>query len=464
MSLRILPMAIVACSFLAAGAATGTEVAVITLDGIGDVACDDVWTEAGLDIHFTTTAPEDCDGGGSCSFGTDPGEAWLYPGRLVVDFAGSRQVEQVEVFVVDWCGTGCTQAFLYEGGVMVDDAGNTVGGGTPETLTLIPSGGTADRVAVSSCEGQVTEIRISFGDAEPGGCTSTADCGSFELCVDGECVETWPCEVDGDCDAGWACLDGYCQPGEPMGCDADGDCAEGEVCIDGLCVEESGGPECAADAECSDGEYCVAGACYVAATEACESDGDCGGGWQCVEGECSPGAGPDCAADADCAAGESCVYGECLGGCTADADCTAGAVCVDGACVDQGDAAACASDTDCAEGALCVNGVCLAGCITDAGCGGDLCLDGKCVAAPVPECAADADCGPGFVCGAGACAPEAAEPGGGDGPDGDADSDDSGGSGDCSVGSRAAPMSGLWLLLLAGLLVLRRTRTLAVRP
>ncbi len=460
MKIRSISMALLLCALLAAGPAAAEEVVTLTLDGVTGVTCDQVWAEAGLDLSFTTTTAEDCDGGGSCSFGAEGGSSlWLYPSRFMVDFGSSRAISRVEVDVIDWCGAGCTRAFLYEPDWTVGMAENSASGGTPQTLILQSESGTASAVAVSSCEGEVSEIRITFGDADPGGCTSTADCGSFELCVDGECVATWPCETDADCDPGWTCLDEYCQPGEPMGCAADDDCAEGELCVDGACVPDGEGPECAMDSECSDGEHCVAGACFVAAVEDCETDADCGGGWQCVEGECYPGAGPECAADTDCAAGESCVYGECFAECAADADCAAGSVCVEGSCVAQGDAAACAADTDCAEGELCVNGICLPGCITDAGCGGDLCVEGKCVTAPEPDCVDDADCGPGFVCAAGACGPEAevAEPDGTGGEGGD--SADDGESSDCSVGTRAAPMSGLWLLLLAAAMILRRTRT-----
>ena len=456
MSIRRISGVLFVCALLAAGPAVA-EVKIITLDGVGEKGCDDVWVEDGLDVSFTETTAEDCDGGGSCSFGTDETEAWLYPSRLVVDLGGSRSVTRVEVDVVDWCGTGCTRAFAYDMGVSVAAAQSSVGGGVQETLTLIPSGGVADAVAVSSCEGQVAEIRITFGEEIPGGCTSTADCGSFELCVDGECVETWPCEVDGDCDPGWICLDGFCQPGEPVACVADGDCGAGEVCLDGVCVEDSGGQECAADGECGDGEYCVAGACYVASADDCTSDQDCGGGWQCLDGECHPGAGPECTEATDCGAGEICVYGECFDGCMVDGDCEAGAVCVDGACVDQGDAAACAVDGDCAEGETCINGACFAGCAVDGDCGDGMgCVNAVCVKAALPDCATDDECGPGFTCTAGACVPGTAEPVeiGGE----ETDDDTGSGGSDCSQSATPAPLSGLWLLLLVGALALRRTR------
>ena len=458
MNVRWISACLFAFVLLAAGPVAADEVVVITLDGVVDVGCGDVWTEAGFNVSFTETTAEDCDGGGSCSFGTEGGdEVWLYPSRLVVDLGVSHPVTKIEVDVVDWCGAGCTKAFAYEPDLTVASAENTQSGGNAETLIMTPTTGTASAVAVSSCEGQVSEIRITIGETDPGGCTTTGDCGSFELCIDGECVETSPCEVDGDCDPGWVCQDGFCQPGdEPPSCTVDADCAEGDVCVDGACVEDSVGPECAADGDCAEGEHCVAGACVVAQVDECETDADCGGGWTCRDGECHPGTGPECSADADCGEGETCVYGECLDGCASDAECDTGAVCIDGTCVDQEDAAACAADADCADGEICANGACLPGCTTDADCGGDRCVDGKCVKAPEPDCASDADCGPGFVCASGACAPkDSGEPDGAGG--GGANSNDDGGSSDCSVG-RAAPMSGLWFLLIAVFIVVGRSR------
>ena len=68
--------------------------------------------------------------------------------------------------------SGCTAAFLYRGTTVIDQAFNTAAG-VPETLMLSGNGAFADTIAVSSCEGDVTEIRL----------TSIA-----------------PCEGDVDCD------------------------------------------------------------------------------------------------------------------------------------------------------------------------------------------------------------------------------------------------------------------------
>ena len=66
-----------------------------------------------------------------------------------------------EIDIIDYCGPGCTKAFLYEGNTTVATAANTVVS-TQETLTLAAGTATVDRLAVSSCEGIVTEIRIEY--------------------------------------------------------------------------------------------------------------------------------------------------------------------------------------------------------------------------------------------------------------------------------------------------------------
>jgi hypothetical protein len=138
-------------------------VTTITFDNVpADVQCDEVWQEAGVDLYFTSTTAEDCDGGGNCFFGLDVGLVWLYPSRLVIDLGGSFAVTEVEVDWQDYCGVGCTRGFVYDGGSTVASAQNSVVGSV-ETVTLVPSSGQADRIALSSCEGQILEVRITMG-------------------------------------------------------------------------------------------------------------------------------------------------------------------------------------------------------------------------------------------------------------------------------------------------------------
>jgi hypothetical protein len=147
--------------------ASGQVVTVLTLDGTPMVDCNEIWQENDVDLHFTETTDEDCTLG-ACSFGIDASFVWLFPSRLVVDFGESYAISAVEIDWVDFCGTGCTRAFLYDGGTPVASVSNSGVGGL-ETVTMVPSGGMADSIAISSCEGQVHEIRIDASTvaAEP---------------------------------------------------------------------------------------------------------------------------------------------------------------------------------------------------------------------------------------------------------------------------------------------------------
>jgi len=150
-----------ALCFALAPVASADVITVVTFDNVpADIGCDEVWQENGVDIHFTSTMAEDCDGGGNCFFGGEPGAVWLYPSRLVVDLGATYNVTQIEVDWIDYCGIGCTQAFAYDGGTTVASAQNSLVS-EPETVVLVPAGGVADRIAVSSCEGMVLEIRVT---------------------------------------------------------------------------------------------------------------------------------------------------------------------------------------------------------------------------------------------------------------------------------------------------------------
>jgi len=125
-----------------------------------DPACDDTWTEAGATLAFVNTTADDCTAG-RCSYMTDPtsNAVWLYPGRLEarLQSAGCGSTT-VEVDIDDFCGAGCTKAFAYDtAGTELARAENT--GSGVETLTLTSTTPIAT-VAVSSCEGMVTEIRF----------------------------------------------------------------------------------------------------------------------------------------------------------------------------------------------------------------------------------------------------------------------------------------------------------------
>ncbi|MCP4290265.1 MAG: hypothetical protein GY780_00345 [bacterium] len=149
-------------SFLfVASVAMAEVVTTISLDNLPAVACDEVFLIEGIECYFTSTTAEDCDGGGNCefdvSYGTWPG-MWLFPGRFVVDLGETYAINRVEVDIWDWCGVGCTAAFLYDNGANVGSGSNSVYG--EDTITVVPSGNMASSFAVSSCEGQFFTIRI----------------------------------------------------------------------------------------------------------------------------------------------------------------------------------------------------------------------------------------------------------------------------------------------------------------
>jgi hypothetical protein len=164
-SMGVMPRLLMAV--LAVGAVDSGAVVVVTLDAgtiPAGVECGDTWTEAGVVLSFVPTTDEDCTVG-ACYFGIGglfPNGVDLYPARLNADLSGlSGTVVSAEVDIADYCGVGCTRAFLYEGATTCDsDSSSTVS--APETLTLSAGAGVIDRLAVSSCEGGVDEIRITL--------------------------------------------------------------------------------------------------------------------------------------------------------------------------------------------------------------------------------------------------------------------------------------------------------------
>jgi hypothetical protein len=141
--------------------------AVVTLDAgtiPAGVECGDTWTEAGVILSFVPTTDEDC-AAGACVFGFEgflPNGVDLYPCRLNADLSGlPGTVLSAEVDIIDGCGVECTRAFLYDGAVITDSDSNA-SVMSPETFYLTSGGGEPDRLAVSSCEGGVGEIRILY--------------------------------------------------------------------------------------------------------------------------------------------------------------------------------------------------------------------------------------------------------------------------------------------------------------
>lgn len=137
--------------------ALGEEVLEVTFNDIPTTACDDIWVQSGVNIEVTSTTAEDCDGGGNCSWivWNEDGGVGMAPARLTLDLVESYQIYRVEFDIIDYCGTGCTRAFLYNNGVQVGSTANTTSG-IEETMVVVPlAGGMVDSIAISSCEGVV---------------------------------------------------------------------------------------------------------------------------------------------------------------------------------------------------------------------------------------------------------------------------------------------------------------------
>lgn len=143
----------------------------LTLDNVpSNTLCNEIWTEQNLDLSFVTATSDDC-GEGSCFFGIESTYVWLYPSRLSVDLSSLQEIYKVELDVISYCGSinpQCTFAHLMDSnGMIINTVGNTINNsgdsnnGTLETLIIEnPSEGFLSELAISSCEGNIHEIRI----------------------------------------------------------------------------------------------------------------------------------------------------------------------------------------------------------------------------------------------------------------------------------------------------------------
>ncbi len=149
----------------------------VTLDAVTipvGVVCNDTWMESGVTLSFVAKTPDDC-ATGSCSFGIFPDSVALFPARLNLDVSGlGGQIKSAEADVIDGCSFNCTRLLLYNGANLVATTGNTLTG-VLETLSASGGGTPIDRIAVSSCEGSVFEIRI---EVNPVGDCSNSPCGN----------------------------------------------------------------------------------------------------------------------------------------------------------------------------------------------------------------------------------------------------------------------------------------------
>ena len=133
----------------------------LTLDNIStDISCNDIWIEEGINLSLESTTTEDCSTG-SCFFEIETTYLWLFPSRLSIDLSSVQNIERLEIDIIDACGPDCTLAFLVNlDGETIESTYNTISG-SPETLIIEnPTESMLSKLAISSCEGQIHEIRI----------------------------------------------------------------------------------------------------------------------------------------------------------------------------------------------------------------------------------------------------------------------------------------------------------------
>ena len=143
----------------------------LTLDNVfSNTICNEIWTEQNLDLSFVTGTTDDC-GPGACFFDVEPTYVWLWPSRLSVDLSSLQSIQKVEVDVISYCSyfsPQCTFSHLMDStGMIINTVGNTINNpgnsinGTLETIIIEnPTEGFLSELAISSCEGNVHEIRI----------------------------------------------------------------------------------------------------------------------------------------------------------------------------------------------------------------------------------------------------------------------------------------------------------------
>ena len=141
---------------LAAGPAVA-DVITLTFDNVpGDVVCEEVWYEQEIAMSFVPAAANEC-GTGSCFFGVETGEVWLYPSSLAVDLSNVTGIVSIEIDFFDGCPGSCENAYLFSGGMIVDEDHDF------SPMTVNAMGNEVDLLRINGCEDLFTEIRI-IGD------------------------------------------------------------------------------------------------------------------------------------------------------------------------------------------------------------------------------------------------------------------------------------------------------------
>jgi len=158
---------------LAAAAAANAQVTVM-LDStsVPVTACNQLWTDSGVDLRFVPGTPEDqCQG--ACFF-TILQNSVAITGRLeAVLTQVPGLITSVSVDLESYCSPGCMRAFLYEGGTIIDST-SVQTAAVYTTLVLEAGPNVVDEFAVSGCESFVYSITITLDSGSTAAATLPA--------------------------------------------------------------------------------------------------------------------------------------------------------------------------------------------------------------------------------------------------------------------------------------------------
>jgi MYXO-CTERM domain-containing protein len=150
-------------------------------------------------------------------------------------------------------------------------------------------------------------------------CDPPLVCAASGVCVSADCVDV-------ECGSGEVCRDGEC-----VGACDGVECPYGHACRAGVCVDVCAGMECDDGYTCSVVYPEEMGGIAVGLCSSCGCTG-CGNGFSCEQNVCVE----DACLDMSCAGGFHCEAGECVDNCT-DAKCPTGMKCEAGDCVEDPD-------------------------------------------------------------------------------------------------------------------------------
>lgn len=137
-----------------------------------------------------------------------------------------------------------------------------------------------------NCNGQIDE-----GDI----------CKTFEICVDGKCIER-PCSKNEECPEGKICKNSRCT--SCIDITDDNLCGSGKICVNGACIEGN----CHQNSDCAIG-ICVSNRCC---SDCCNKKEDCPEELICKQGKCNQCM--DVIEDFACGLGYICENNKCIKG------------------------------------------------------------------------------------------------------------------------------------------------------